>query len=462
MGGSFNMATERLNYFTRRFEPALEVIPEDDRKLVGALMRPLEPATAFFRAQMAEGFYGNLTPGNGLPMNGDSPYTVIRSNGEYKAYPYGEIEPYKGYLRDIARRMDEAVEVAIDTHDLEKDLIEATLRPRARALKEGKFAEAMILELNMRSGPRYNLFVGLLDRYLDPRGLKLVMQGWLQKVDSGKSIYSNDLARQITGSPVQRFRIIYGDMLAAGGMTMDKPWSGNTTPSEDYLRNQVGADSYVFSNNMDISTKEEDIPAVKTYLPQIVQTSDWEETILRAKRIAITAHEIGHAVMPFDEETIKLLDGRYMAVKELLAELFEVKEIARLPRSLVQQSMKQLIYARSLARWRYYIDEYDREIDPNKRAILEHYAWAGAWRTNYQERARGVIMNEDGTMEVPDWERFVELDKSLYHELLRAISNEKYQAGFVESVISLNSRRPRVYIGNGDDHNSFSSHTAAA
>lgn len=448
------MATERMNYCARKFENALGLVPDQDRALVDALIRPLEPATAFFRAQRAEGFYGSLTPDDDLPDNGDSPHMMIRSNGGHRAFRYVEIEPYRRYLRDIARRMEDAVGVANDTNDPEKDLIEASLRPRALALREGRFAEATILGLNTRLTPRYHLFVGLLDRYLDSRGLHLVMQGWLQRVDPEQNTYFNDLARQIARSPIPRLRIIYGDMLAAGGMTLDKPWNGNTIPSEDDIRNQVGADSYLFPNNMDQSTREVDIPAVRLYVPQVVQVSDWEETMLRAKKKALTAHETGHAEMPFDGETIKLLGGRYMAIKELLAELFAVTEIAKLPRSVISPAMKQLIYARSLAVWRNCIDLYHQEDRVDNKTVLEHYAWAGIWRTNYQERGEGIRISENGAMAISDWDKFVELDKNLYHELLRAINNEKYERGFVARVTQLNSRLPRVYIGNGQDYRS--------
>lgn len=456
------MVTERSNYNAKRFEPALKHVPEEDRVLVDALVRPLEPVTAFFRTQRAEGFYGGLTIDDDLPARGDSPYTIIRSNGEHRVCNYGETDPYKKYLREIARRMEDAIWVARDTNDPEKDLFEATLRPIAMALWQGEFAKAMILGLNTRRTPRYHLFVGLLDRYLDPRGLHLVMQGWLQRVNPEKNKFFNDLAYQITGSYEPRFRIIYGDMLAAGGMAVDKLWSGNTIPSEDDIRSQVGAGIYVFSNNTDESTKNEDIPAVKKYLPQVTQIPGWEEIMHQAKKIAITAHEIGHAEMPFDRETIKVLDGRYMAIKELLAELFEVAEIAKLPRSIINPTMKRFICARSLARWRYYVDEFYQENDSNKKAILEHYAWAGAWRTNYQERRGGVKINVDGMMQVLDWDKFVGLDRNLYQELLSAINNERYQKGFVDAVIQLNSQSPRVYIENNYNNHPFSPQTVTA
>lgn len=456
------MVIEKSNYFTRKFESALLDIPKEDRALVDALITPLEPTTAFFRNQRKEGFYGGLTIDDDLPIGGDSPYKIIRSNGEYTAYNYAQIEPYKKYLSEIARRMEYGIEMALKTNDPERDLFEATLRPIARALWQGKFAEAMISGLNTRHTPRYHLFVGFLDRYLDPRGFHLVMQGWLQRVNPEKNRFFNELVRQITGSSIPRFRIIYGDMLAAGGMTVDKPWSGNTVPSEDDIRNQVGSNIYVFSNNMDESTKNEDIPAVRKYVPQVTQIPGWEEIVYKAKKIAITAHEIGHAEMPFDGETIKLLDGRYMAIKELLAELFEVAEIAKLPRSIVSPNMKRFIFARSLARWRYYVDEFYQEDDSNKKAILEHYAWAGVWRTNYQERRGGLRMNENGTMKVSDWDEFVNLDRNLYQELLSAINNERYQNGFVDAVIQLNSRSPRVYIEDNHNHHPLSPQTVTA
>lgn len=444
------MATER-NYFVRRFEPVLGAVPDQDKALVEALIRPLEPATAFFRAQRAEGFYGGLTLRDDLPLNGDSPYTVIRSNGEHRVYGYGEVEPYRKYLRDIARRMEDAIGVAIDIHDPEKDIFEATLKPMSQALKEGDFARAMILSLNTRLTPRYDLAVGLLDRYLDPRGLKLVMQGWLQRIDPEQNRYFNDLAHQLLRNPVTNFRVVFGDMLAAGGMTIEKPWVGNTRPSEDGIRRKVGADSHVFPNNLEAISREIVRPAVRRYLPQVTRSSGWEESIDRAATINAVAHETGHAQLPFDEETINILGGRYMSIKELMAELLGVIKIARLPRSVVHFSLKQMVEAYSLARWRSRIDEYLQEEDPDKRVIAGHYALAGAWRMNSQEREGGIRVNADDTIEVPDWERFEELDSQFYQELFSAVRNERAQPGFVEALIGLNSRVPRVYIENGQD-----------
>lgn len=440
------MATERHN-LVRRIDPALSTIPPQDVALVEAYIRPLEPTTAFFHAQREEGFYGNLTAGDILPPDGDLPHTLIRSNGGDKAYKYGEIEPYRRYLREISRRMYDIIDVANDINDPEKRLIEASLRPRAQALRDGNFAEAMMLGLgNSRLTTRYSLFIGLLDRYLDPRGLKLVMQGWLQRLDFVQNEHFNDLSRQIAGRLNPKFRVIYGDMLAAGGMTRDKLWSGNTVPSEDDIRIAVGADSYVFSNNMDKSTQEVDIPAIQLYLPQITRISNWEDAIFNAKRVGIVAHETGHAEMPFDEKTIGRLGSRYMAIKELIAELFATTRISGLSANLVSRSLKQFIYARSLATWRHYSDQYNAETEPDRKAILRHYAMAGAWRTNYQERGGGIKVNEDGKMEVSDWDKFVEMDKNLYQEFLRAIVNEEGQSGFIDLIIQLNSRLPRAYL----------------
>lgn len=440
------MAIER-HYFVRRIEPAFSTIPPQDVALVEAYMRTLEPVTAFFRAQREEGFYGNLTSDDNLPPDGHSPYTLIRSNGENKAYKYGEVEPYRRYLREISRRMQDIIGVANERNDPEKSLIEASLKPRAQALKDGNFAEAMMIGLgNSRLTTRYSLFIGLLDRYLDPRGLKLVMQGWLQRLDPVQNGHFNDLSHQIAGRLNPKFRVIYGDMLAAGGMTADKLWSGNTVPSEDDIRMSVGADSYVFSNNMDKSTQEVDIPAIQLYLPQVTRIPNWEDAIFNAKRVGVVAHETGHAEMPFDEKTIGTLGSRYMAIKELMAELFATTRISGLSANLVSRSLKQFICARSLATWRYYSDQYNAETEPDRKAILRHYAMAGVWRTNYQERGGGIKVNEEGKMEVLDWDKIVEQDKNLYQEFLRAIVNEEEQSGFIDLIVQLNSRLPRVYL----------------
>lgn len=443
------MVTERSESGVLRFPEAIQKIPERDRPLVEAFIRVLEPVHTFYLAQKRQGFYGGLPANEPLPPGSDSPYTIIKEvGGEHRSLGYNGVEPFNRLLKQIASRMEEIVRVAEETQDSERGLIEDTLRSQAQALREGNFERAATSSLNTRMTPRYHFYVGLLDRYLDPdRGIKLAMQGWLQSRDEAQHPFLNDIARQILKEQNygRTLRLFVGDMLAASGMAADRPWVGNTVPSEDNIRRQVGADSYIFINNMDLRVETILIPALKRYLPQVTQISGWAEAMARTTYIGITAHEAGHSQIPFDEQTASLLGGRYMAIKELMSEEAGFPAVAKLPRG-ISATLRQLIIARSLVQWRSFIDEYVAETDPDKKAIVLPYALAGEWRLNTQERGGGIRVNDNGEMVVEDWDRVVEIDEQLYQELNSIIRNERYQKGFVDKFIKLNSRVPKSYF----------------
>lgn len=449
------MVTERSGSGVLTFPESIQKIPERDRPLVGAFIRVLEPVHAFYLEQKRQGFYGGLPANEPLPPGSDSLYTIIKEvEGEHRSLGYSAVEPFNRLLRQIASRMEEVVRVAEETQDPQRGLIEDTLRSQAQALREGNFERATTSSLNTRMTPRYHFYVGLLDRYLDPdRGIKLAMQGWLQSRDEARHPFLNDIARQILReqSYGRTLRLFVGDMLAAAGMAADRPWAGNTVPSEDNIRRQVGADAYIFINNMDLRVETILIPAMKRYLPQVTQTSGWEEAMLRATYIGITAHEAGHSQIPFDEQTASLLGGRYMAIKELMSEEAGFPQVAKLPRG-ISAALRQLVVGRSLVQWRSYIDEYAAETDPDKKTILLPYALAGEWRLNAQERDGGIRVNDNDVMVVEDWDRVVELDEQLYQELNSIIRNERFQRGFVDRFIRLNSRVPRSYFSH-NPHN---------
>lgn len=443
------MVTERAPNGILRFPEAIQKIPERDRPLVEAFIRVLEPVHAFYLEQKRQGFYGGVTATEPLPPSGDSPYTIIKNiDGEYRALGYNGVEPFNRHLRQISTRMEEVVRVAEETQDPEKGLYGDILRSQAQAFREGNFERATISSLNTRRIPRYHFYVGLLDRYLDSdRGIKLAMQGWLQSRDEAQHEYLNDIARQILREqgPGRTLRVFAGDMLAAGGMAVDRPWSGNTIPSEDPIRTQVGADAYIFINNMNLRVETKLIPTTRKYLPQINRIPGWEEAMPRATYIGMTGHEGGHSQIPFDAQTVSLLGGKYMAFKELMSEEWGLPAVVRLARGL-SPLRRQLTIVRSLVQWRSYIDEYMEETDPDKKTIVLPYALAGEWRLNNQERNGGIVVNDEGTMFVEDWDKVVENDEQLYQELITTIRNERFQRGFVERFIRLNSRVPKSYF----------------
>lgn len=445
------MVTERLGSGILRFPDAIQKVPERDFDLVDAYIKVLEPVHAFYLAQKAIGFYGGLPAMAVLPKDGNSPYTIVRQvyPGEYRADRYSAINQFSRLLRQIATRMEDVVTVAQQINDPEKSFIEDILRPQAQALRNGDFERATISSLNTRKTPRYPFYVGLLDRYLDPdRGIKLAMQGWLQLRDDVQHEHLNAIADQILKEQGQnmRLRVFAGEMLAVAGMGVDHPWSGNTVPSEDSIRSQVGADAFVFINNMNLRVKDTLIPAARRYLPQVSQIPGWEESMPRATYIGITGHESGHAQIPFDEQTPALLGERYMAIKELMSEVSGLTGVAKLPRNLISPSLRQLIIARSIVQWRSFIDEYLEETDRDKKTILLPYALAGEWMLNTQEREGGIKVNPDSTMEVENWGRIVQIDEMLNQELDIMLSHERYQKGFVDRFIRFNSRFPRSYF----------------
>lgn len=450
------MVAEKSESGILRFPEAIQKIPPQDYPLVEAFIRVLEPVHAFYQVQKRQGFYGGLSANEGLPLSSDSPYTIIRAvGGVYRSFRYKEVEVFNKLLKQIASRMEDVVEVAEDTQDPEKGLYEDILRSQAQALREGNFGRATISSLNTRRIPRYPFYVGLLDRYLDPdRGIKLAMQGWLQSRDETQHNMLNNIAVQMVGEQgyARTLRLFVGDMLAAAGMAADRLWAGNTVPSEDSIRTQVGADAYLFLNNMDQRVKTKLIPTIIRYLPQVTKIPGWEESMYKATYIGITAHEVGHSLIPFDERTVALLGGRYMAIKELMAEESGLPSAIKLTRG-IPHSLKQLIIARSLVQWRSFIDEYQAEKDPGKKTIAWAYALAGEWRLNAQEREGGISVDDNGVMVIADWNRVVAIDQQLSQELKSMVRNEKYQAGFVDRFVWLNSRNPRSYLCHNDHPN---------
>lgn len=445
------MVTERSGSGVLRFPEEIKRVPERDQVLVEAYIRVLEPIHAFYLAQKRDGFYEELPTTDLLPKDGDSPYTIIKRDpqGIFSAAEYRDVHPYKGFLRQIAVKMTEVVDVANENNDPEKGLIRDVLGSQAQAFRDGNFEGVIISSLNTRATPRYPFFVGLLDRYLDTeRGIKFAMQGWLQSRDEVRYGYLDYIAQQILSKRGSQrpLRVFAGDMLAAGGMAADRPWGGNTIPSEDSIRNQVGADVYVFINNLNERVRTKLVPATRKYLPQVAQIPGWEEKMPKATYLGITGHEAGHSQIPFDDKTPSLLGGRYMAIKELMSELSGLTRVVRLQRDILSSSHRQLIIARSLVQWRSYIDEYVAEQDPDKKTIGLHYALAGEWRLNAQERELGIKVNEDGAMVVEDWDKVVETDGQLLQEMNSMLRNEKYQRGFVDRFVRFNSRYPRSYF----------------
>lgn len=445
------MITEHLENGVLKFPEALEGVPVKDRFLVETYMKVMQPVHAFYLEQKRLGFYDGLTKDESLPDGSDSPYTIIRrSEGVYKSFKYTELEPFNRLLKLTASRMGDVVKVAEETEDSERGLIEATLRPLAQAIRDGDFQRATTIILNTRTVPRYHFYVGLLDRYLDPdRGVKFAMQAWLQSGDEKQERNLNDVAQQVLRQKGSRvpLRLLVGDMLAAAGLAADRPWSGNTIPSEDSIRSQVGADSYIFIKNMDEKVEQNLKPAMSKRIPQVKQIPGWEYSIFRAAHLGVTGHEAGHSQIAFDSDAVTLLGGKYMAVKELMSEVFGCPAVAKLPRTMVSLSQSKLIIARSLDQWREYIEEYEDEADPYKKIIVQPYAQAGEWRTNYQERGKGIRVNSDnGGIEILDWDRVVELDEQLSQELRTMVINEWYERGFLERFVSLNSSIPRSYL----------------
>lgn len=431
----------------------LEKIPDRDLPLVEKYIDILDAAQPFYRTQKEKGFYPDLNPSEKLPEGALSPYSLVRRlDGRLVVNSYIEVSPYRQILANIADKMDEAVEMAKSQEAPQNLLIEDVLGSQARYLREGDFRQEMVARLNSYDTPDIEVGWWLLDRYLDRTyGAKLSGQGWIICRNGDLSRKLNEIASQVaTSVRTSRypFQVVAGDVLAYGGLSSDRRWSANALPSEDDLRTEIRAVGFMFLNRARARIEETIKPALLKYMPELTgQMLSWERLLSGASDLGVLLHELGHSKIMFERQTVKFLKSHYTAFKEMLSDVHGRIDTTRLPGSFASDALKRLILARSIALRRADIDDYLAEQDSAKKTILHAYAQAAEWMLNYHERNGSIAVNDDdGTINIRDWDLFARVDTKLLGAAYEAIANEQHYRGSIDRFVRLNSRRPRQYL----------------
>lgn len=393
-------------------------------------------------------------------------YTKVRRSGRgFYPRPYNDIKPYSEMLPQIASEIKKVAKWARDNRVYQAYFIEQSLIPQAQALIDCDFQRARIHHLNIDQLPELEMVTGLIDRYPDRLlGVKFVPQGWVIKRNNVLTGTYNEIIQAVTGSMgrregAPRHRVIAGDAIAFAGLAARKPWSGNTLPSEDSLRRNVGSLSYVFVNVLDEKFEGALKPAIEKYTPFVTEIDGWEEKAKRAARINLILHEgWGHSYVRFDADTESDLQEDYMALKELMCEVAAQDGVFRVPPRLLNRDMKLIVIGNSFAWSRDDIDEYNKKaLDDPDRQPLEAYARAWEMMNNWYERRRCIRVNPDnGCIMIEDFDSFAECNRQFGYALLEYVQSEGEQEGSIEAFIRLNSTHPRTYIINGSDSNSSS------
>lgn len=447
-----NMA-ERTETGIVVFPEALARIPTAYLPLVEKYRWAMEPWQAFYDAQKTHGFYpkGGLDPLLDIPQDAFSPYNFVnRKNGGYETRRYIDADPFKKHIRETADRMEEVASFAVSEAIPGSYLVAPTLQSQAQALRRGEFRNMMAHRLNVHNTPAVELDIFLMDRYLDPRyGAKLAAQSWVVFKDNEATERDERIVRAALDRTNSRAvcRVLAGEVIYFGGLAGDRNWAGNTAPSEDDLRTEIAALSFLFHNVMAIKLKTNLIPGMLQYTPQVREIEGWEKIAADADEIGTVLHEFGHSQVNFDRDAASLLQGYYTPIKELMSEQQGRVSGVELPDHLAGKTLKKMILLARFARWRLFLDEFLAETDPDKKRIVLAYARAFEWQVNFHERDKSISVNGDnGEITIEDYDLVAAKDRELLGHLKGSVSDERHSPGSVARVVDLYSRIPRRYI----------------
>lgn len=407
-----------------------------------------------YLTQQRQGFLPeDLTPKdmNELKTNSmlRSPYQLKRrdESGQLYGVDYKDVSPFRSQFPDMAGLISDAARFAVLQKLPEYYLIETTLNPQAQALRDGNFERAMLARLNTVRGPEYESFFGLLDRYKDTvLNLHYAFQGWAFRRDGqmtnmvdqisqhGLERTSTYLSRPKTSVPR---RIVAGEVLVFSGLAAESQWGGDTLPSEDKLRHEMGSLSYLNINVLDKRFEVYVRNYIMKYVPEIAQSKGWEEKAKRAMLINYALHEVvGHGLVMFDESSEGLLGNRYTALKELEAELLSFVASLRLPPELADISMKKTIIGTSLAGW-------IKDIKESKGT----YHDTAVFLLNFLESHNAIDVNEDNwEIKLGDIQQILEASRDALVILDDNIETEARFPGGINRFVDLYSTYPKSYI----------------
>lgn len=321
-----------------------------------------------------------------------SPYTLVRRKkilwyniDGLQAVDYRNESPFKDVIQSMKGKMYRVSGLAKNP-DLgpRGDLIVNSLEPQIRALEGGGFWAARVAHLNTRLSPPDEFVLGLFDRYADHLlGWKFAWNAMANARDDGLTDYYNKmLAIALKAAKGLGFhRAVVGDATILAGQIAEYKFSGNTLPSEDPLRRNLGSIPYIFPNVFGEKLETKIIPALEKHIPDATLIPGWRRMIKRAGIADLVLHEgFGHSQVDFGEETLREFEGEAMTVKELACEILAHQGILSLPRSIMGNAVKHLAIAVSLAWACYDIEKGTETYARAGQEMIKYYQNQGCLR----------------------------------------------------------------------------------
>ncbi|KKR80982.1 MAG: hypothetical protein UU73_C0001G0240 [Candidatus Daviesbacteria bacterium GW2011_GWA1_41_61] len=431
--------------------------------LIDRYLRVLGLSHELFRIQEGLGFYPLNLSHESLNKAGQkdgkllSPYTLVRWRRVGWPFPgeklqgvdYFEDSATRKIVESMVERMGDAIEYANRERLLGARLIEHTIKPQIYAWETGQFEKAMFEHINMRNLSNPVLLASLFDRYIDPWGIKYASQGWvLNRDDALTGYYNLILKTSLKGTrEEEKHRVVVGEAAAFSGLPVRRGgWSGNTLPSEDNLRREIGSTSYVFYNVLIQKFENLIKPNLLKYIPEVTQFNKWEYKARKAAIIDLILHEgYGHSQVPFDETMSDALQGDYVSIKEFASEILTHMAALGLPAKLVDPEVKKILISVSLAWLRADYENYLAETNESRKKPNEAYARAYRFVEGLYLKGGNIRVNADnGTIEVGDLDDISSSAREFVEGLKRAVNLEKTKTNTVRDFV-------RQYTGDPDN-----------
>lgn len=449
-------------------EQLIETVPDVYKALIGKYVKVLEPVDIFYQLQEQKGFYPkDLTPQEIQEIKKSSvlisPYNrVIRQEGKLQATRYVDDPDFRPLLNDIANSMQKAVNVLQYNHGIPQGyIIESSLRAQAAALREGNFEQAIIarLGLNITEIQDYSLFLGLLDRYLDPQfGAKFAMQGWILKKDRGLTReYSRFAGSSVLEPGKPQHRVAVGYNLGSAGLARVRFWNANTIPSEDRLRVETISESDVFIDNLMSKYGNSIKPSIEEYAPDYVARPGFDQDMIKAIIINLIKHERGHSMVNLPSNAERVVKGDYIPIKELMCEVIGQKDTLEQPDCdfdadpVRARRIKELVLLGSFVWSLDDIKSWKEEADSLAKTVKLAYAKAGAMGVNYHSRYKSLDIDSKRKIVDINIDNARQVANQMLNVLNDAMRNasEKLDIGSVARFIKINLRSPHDFLNGG-------------
>lgn len=384
------------------------------------------------------------------------PYQAVVKDerGKYHSYSYPQVPGFRDAFTSVAMEATEAIDLLGISHIKDKVWLKDLILTQSEPFIDGNFRIATETRLKLLHGAMKDAgkrmlwldpYFGGLDRYQDPLGVHIGLEGHAVAINPGLTSEYNDLIRRAIFLTEGRsglkggLRVTVGDALWYAGPIADLMFSGETHPSEDDLRERY-TDIFIFQNAYRLKFEKSIAPAIEKYLPDELLTSDgrldtaWKSKAIKGGILILLMHELGHKRIKFKKETAGEIGHLYTPVKELWSEIMGHEEIMKLRQDgEIGPKRARWGLVNSLAWAQHDIEEYDTNKLPSQRP----YAISANEMLGFYEEVGVIDRNSDnGVIKILDLDRFYNYSSELSNVIHFSIRRERKSPGLLSRILS--------------------------